>query len=375
MTDPSKADTNELIPTSKADAEPEPPSPPHPVADAIDRYLHSTRDIEFAARAFIPAAVKIIKKQAEDMRGGFDHAEALMADADPGHRAHGLKLALANMGKAKRLQYSRLPLQLESSLFVSLFSSFDVFTGELISALHIRKPALFDRLNRTVPLSTVLAASSLEMLKASVLDDEIETFRRKSYSEQFDYLETTFGIVLRKFKRWPDFVEAGQRRNLLTHCGGVVSEQYRTVCLREGYPSAKLPAVGTKLKLGGDYFLPTCELMHEVGLKLGQTLWRKVLDEDLEAADIHLNGLVYEALGQEQWERAEIAGEFFTHQKSLSSDLHKRMAIVNYAIALKHRNKLDEMKKALLAHDCRRPFQNSASQNRFSSDVLRRPVK
>ncbi|MCX7257498.1 MAG: hypothetical protein NTZ64_12385 [Polaromonas sp.] len=181
-----------------------------------------------------------------------------------------------------------------------------------------------------------------------------------------DYLETTFGIVLRKFDRWPDFVEAAQRRNLLTHCGGVVSEQYRAVCLREGYPSAKLPAVGTKLSLGGDYFFRTCELMHEVGLKLGQTLWRKVLPQDLETADKHLNGLVYEALSQEHWERAEIAGEFFAHQKSLFSDLYKRMAIVNYAIALKHRNKTDEMKKALLAHD----WSASIPEFRLAESVL-----
>lgn len=364
MTDRSNADTNTLVPISEIQADA--PAPPHPVADAIDRYLHTTRDIQFAARAFIPAAFKIMRAQAVDTKAGFDHAESLMAETDPGNRAHGLKLAFANIRKAKRLQYSKLPLLLENSLFVSMFSSFDVFTGELISALHLRKPALFDRLNRTVPLSTVLAASSLEMLKASVLDEEIETFRRKSYTEQFDYLETTFGIVLRKFDRWPDFVEAAQRRNLLTHCGGVVSEQYRTVCLREGYSSAKLSAVGTKLSLGGDYFFRTCELMHEVGLKLGQTLWRKVLPQDIETADIHLNGLVYEALSQEQWERAEIAGEFFAHQKSLFSDLYKRMAIVNYAIALKHRNKTDEMKKALLAHD----WSASIPEFRLAESVL-----
>jgi hypothetical protein len=349
MSDQSKPETCTLATTTED--QPGEAPPPHPVADAIDRYLHSTLDIHFAARAFIPAAATIMKNQAAEMKAGFDHAESLMAESDPGKRAHGLKLALASMRKARRLQYSRLPSQIENSLFVNLFSSFDVFTGELISALHLKKPALFDRLNRTVPLSTVLAASSIEMLKASVLDEEIETFRRKSYSEQFDYLESTFGIVLRKFDRWPDFVEAGQRRNLFTHCGGVVSEQYRAVCLREGYSSTQLPTVGTKLQLGGGYFLATCELMHEVGLKLGQTLWRKVLPQDLEAADKHLNSLVYEALSQEQWVRAEITGEFFANQKNLFSDLYKRMAIMNFAIALKHRNKIDEMKKALLAHD------------------------
>jgi hypothetical protein len=326
-------------------------SPPHPVADAIDRYLHSTRDLSFAARAFIPAAEHIKNEQRERLNADFDRAEALMAEADLGNRARGIKLAFASTQEAKRLKYSKLPQQIESSLFVNLFSSFDVFTGELISALHTQQPELFRRLKRSIPLSTVLAASSLEMLKTSVLDEEIETFRRKSYAEQFDYLETTFGINLRNFEKWPDFVEAGQRRNLLTHCGGVVSEQYRSVCIKEGYTSGKLLPIGATLSLGPEYFLPTCELMHEVGLKLGQTLWRKVLPNDIEIADTHLNGVVYEALSQEQWKRAETAGEFFSNQTNLSSDLRKRMAIINYAIALKYQEKLDEMKKILMGND------------------------
>lgn len=363
MSDQSNDNSITLSPANAAKPD---GSSPHPIADAIDRYLHSTRDIKLAARAFIPLAAKMMNEQAKDVKAEFDEADMLMADPDGGNKAHGLKLAFSGMRKAKRLQYSRLPQQLESSLFVNVFSSFDVFTGELLNALHLMKPALFDRLNRTVSLSTVLAAKSLDALKSTVLDEEIETFRRKSYSEQFDYLETTFGMALRKFHRWPDFVEASQRRNLITHCGGIVSEQYRAVCLKEGYPSAKLQAVGTRLKLGGGYFLPICELMHEVGLKLGQTLWRKILPEELKEADTHLNEVVYEALSQEQWERAEIAGEFFAHQTKHSSDLYKRMATVNYAIALKKRDKLDEMKSALSTHD----WSASIPEFRLAESVL-----
>lgn len=323
----------------------------HPLADAIDRYLHCTRDIKFAARVFITAANEVMQKQSETLKEDFHKAEILMESSDSGNRAHGVKLAFAASRTAKRLIFSNLPAQLESSLFISLFSSFDMFTGELITALHLKKPALFDRLNRTVPLSTILAAVSIDDLKANVLNEEIEGFRRKSYPEQFDYLEAAFGLSLKKFPRWSDFVEATQRRNLFTHCGGVVSEQYRTVCEREGVPLKEIAPVGDRLILGPKYFLPTCELLHEVALKLGHTLWRKVLPEDLKAADIHLNSVVYDALSLEQWERAEIAGEFFAHQKTFSNDLYRRMAAVNYAIALKRQKKIEAMKSALSVHD------------------------
>lgn len=130
-------------------------------------------------------------------------------------------------------------------------------------------------------------------------------------------------------------MECTQRRNLLTHCGGVVSEQYRKICKEEKYPEKNIPPLGTELELGPDYFLPTCELMIEVGLKLGQTLWRKILPEELGEADRHLNHTQYDALYSQNWERAKIFGEFAVSQKKFSDEISKRMCIINYCIALK----------------------------------------
>ncbi len=235
---------------------------PHPVAHAIDKYLESTRDISLAARMFIPAANKAAKENAKQIVADFNQAEALLAGNSALNRAQGLKLSFATIRKVKRLRHSRLAQQLENSLFINLFSSFDVFTGELVAALHNQKPDLFHRLNRNIPLASVLSARSIEVLKRSVLDEEIETIRRKSYSEQFEYLEKTFDILLRKFDKWAYFVEAGQRRNLLTHCGGIVIEQYRNNCISADYPLDKLPTIGTQIGLGAEYFFATCELMH-----------------------------------------------------------------------------------------------------------------
>jgi hypothetical protein len=193
---------------------------------------------------------------------------------------------------------------------LSLFSAFDAYTDELLSALYERKPELFKRLNRSVPFSEILEATSIEDVKRVVLDDEIESFRRKSYVEQFEHLETTFGLALKAFDHWPAFVECSQRRNLLTHCGGIVSEQYRAICMREGYPENKLAAVGETIGLDPQYFLSTCEIMIEVGLKLGQTLWRKLLPDELATADGHLHQMQYEALKAAIWDRAKVFGEF-----------------------------------------------------------------
>jgi hypothetical protein len=331
--------------------EKQPKEESHPLAEAIDHYIHQARDTKFAARAFISAAEEMTIRGRKRIVEDLGEAEKLMDSQDPVHRAHGAKLAHSAIRNSDRYRYSDLPRIMEKSLFLSLFSAFDAFTGEVFTALHKCRPALFDKIERAIPLSEVLAASSIEDLKRSVLDREIEAFRRKSYAEQFDQLESWFGLPLKKFSKWPAFIEASQRRNLLTHCGGIVSEQYRTVCIKEGYPIEKLAAVGTRLELGPDYFMPACELMMEVALKLGQTLWRKVLPEEIKEADKHLLGVVYDALSIEQWARARSFGEFFVGQRALSSDLNRRLAVMNFAIALRNLDDEAELKRILSAHD------------------------
>ena len=135
-------------------------------------------------------------------------------------------------------------------MFLALFSAFDAFTGDLLKGLYTRKPVLFRSLNKTLTFADVLAASSIEDLKLQVLDDDIETLRRKSYVDQFAALAQRFDVKLTAFDHWPAFVERSQRRNLITHCDSVVTEQYLSVCKDAGVDQKELQEVGSQVKLG-----------------------------------------------------------------------------------------------------------------------------
>lgn len=333
MTSESKSNPDEQ--TIKTEAATPVAPETHPIDEAITRFLHRARDIKWSCRAFIPTAEGIMKERHDKAVEQIKSGELLLASKDAIERVHGMKLILEAMRKLQRISYSKIPEVIETSLFLSLFSTFDAYTGELLTAIYERKPELFGKLNRQVELVDVLTASSIEDLKKSVLEDVIECFRRKSYVEQFTELEKTFGLTLKAFSRWSDFVECTQRRNLLTHCGGIVSEQYIKICKENGCTEKNIPPLGSKLELGPDYFLATCELMIEVGLKLGQTLWRKILPNELEAADKHLHNAQYDALNTQNWERAKVFGEFAVNQREFSNELAKRLCIINYCIALK----------------------------------------
>lgn len=191
----------------------------------------------------------------------------------------------------------------------------------------------------------------MQELHQAFLDKEIETIRRKSYQEQFKYLENQFNIKLTKFKQWPSFIEKSQRRNLFTHCDGIVSKQYIDICKAVNFDFEEEVNIGDQLQVGTEYLFQSCMVVAQVGIMLGQTLWRKVLSNEIDKADSHLNGIIYNFLHEEEWLNAITIGNFAQGLPSSSNELTERMFLVNHAIALKAINKKPEAKKLLDTKD------------------------
>ncbi len=250
-----------------------------------------------------------------------------------------------------RLVEANLPQTLLDSLFLGLFSAFDAFSGNLLTAIYKMRPELLDSLNVEIPLANILKHQTFDELKESVLYDEIERFRRKSYVEQFEQLECRFGLKLRAFGNWPRFVELGQRRNLVTHCEGIVSKQYLRICMENSVQFEDEIQEGTRLKVSQEYLLEACSVIYEVSLKLGQTLWRKLFPDEFLKANEHLEHPVYEALRIERWDRAIVLAEFAASVQNGASDLDRRVRIINHAIALRFSGKIDECEAMLNSED------------------------
>jgi hypothetical protein len=161
---------------------------------------------------------------------------------------------------------------LAKSLFTHLFAEFDSYIGELLRVIYLKNDQLVRGISREISLSNLMDFTSLEDVKIAMIDKEIETFRRDSYIEQFSALEKKLGLSLKKFKEWPAFVELSQRRNLLIHNGGLVSEQYLSVCEREKYSFEEKPKIGDALAVSYKYFLTANRILSKVGLMLAYTL-------------------------------------------------------------------------------------------------------
>ena len=196
-------------------------------------------------------------------------------------------------------------------LFIGLFSEYDHFIGELLKAIYAANPSLYKGLKREISLTDLLDFSSIEEIKRDILEKEIDGFRRDSYIDQFAGLERMFDIrTLTAFPEWPQFIEMAQRRNLMTHNGGYVSQQYLATCQKNSVSFSSAPAIGTQLAFDGKYLGDALLVVSKVGFMLAHTLWRKILPNDVDASNEEINDSIYDLLTWQRWRVAAAFGDF-----------------------------------------------------------------
>jgi len=312
----------------------------HSIASIINEYVHSVLDMRECVERLVPLATKQLKEETNKFSRTLDKGIKLLDDSE-NTKILAIKTISEGIRLSKRLKNTKLSKILIKSLFINLFSEFDKLTGDFISIIYSKRPDLFNTINKEIPLSEVLQMDSLDSLKAQVLDDEIESIRRKSYVDQFKYLEKRFSIKLTKFETWPLFVEASQRRNLFTHCDGVISQQYLKICNEVGHKGHEDNNVGDQLEIDDKYFYTACLVLTEVGVMLSQTLWRTVLPDEIADADKQLQGLIYDFLEWEDWGVAIRLSKFARNLPKHSDEMARRIIIINNAIALSAIDKKD----------------------------------
>ena len=89
----------------------------HPIARAINVFLHQIRDIESNAKYFIPAAKDLQKGLFKEVKKGVDDAANILKTNDKNSKALGTNKLIDSIRKIERLQLSRMPFVLESSLY------------------------------------------------------------------------------------------------------------------------------------------------------------------------------------------------------------------------------------------------------------------
>lgn len=326
-----------------------------PIEHAVERYLASIRSIGQTARIALPHIAKWTIAEIEKTQKKIERFSPDSSESTDQTRTFTVESArdfaefTSTIQKLEELRDQRSIEVLSKSLFTQLFAEFDAYIGELLKVIYLKNDKLLKGISREISLSDLLDFEDLNSVKISMLEKEIETFRRDSYIEQFSTLEKKFNITLTKFKEWSDFVELSQRRNILTHNGGMVSDQYLIVCEREGYIFSEKPNIGTPLGVSYEYFTCAGRLLAKVGLMLAYTLWSKIFPK--EYPDIHraLNDTIFHSLQKKAWNFVAELEDFVLSNpmRKEISEIDLKIRIVNAAIGLKFSGKDAESTKLL----------------------------
>lgn len=252
---------------------------------------------------------------------------------------------------------------------VSLVSLYDAYLARLIRSMLDAKPEMINGSGRQLTFAQISEFGSIEAAREYIIDAEIEGVLRGSHSDQFDWLEGRLGITLRSgLPSWSKFIELTERRNLLVHADGVVNRQYLSACKKAGVSIPADIKLGSKLQVTPEYYDEACECVAEIGIKLGQTLWRKLLPEELEEADDSIITVTYDLLMFREYKLAEVVARFGTmpfFKHSCAKNEHYLK--VNLAIALKGQEKNAECLKLIDSVD----WSALSEELRLAAAVLR----
>jgi hypothetical protein len=239
-----------------------------------------------------------------------------------------------------------------NSAVVSLVSEYDSFLGCLLRTFLRRCPDLLNASERTLTLRELQGFESIEAVREFIINKEVETVIRKSHLEQFEWMENRFSVKLRVgLDVWPTFVEVTERRNLLVHCGGIVSSHYLSACQEHGVDCAGA-GMGTELTVTRAYLVKAYECLVEIGLKLAHVLWRKLIPGERAEADESLNLLCLDLMLENRNALAKSLLDFATGVlKKWSTEVNRLLFVVNRAQAYKWANEDRICQKILQAED------------------------
>lgn len=194
---------------------------------------------------------------------------------------------------------------------VAMVSLYDAYLANLIECAYLIKPQLLNASEKEFSFSDIMQFESMEKLKSYIIEKDVESIIRESHIKQFELLSKKFNVELTKdLPSYNDFIEITERRNLFVHTNGRVSSQYLKCCKERPFDHKDEDVqIGENLAASPLYVEHCYKTLFEVGVKLGQVVWRK-LEKDLEKADDSLIDIGYDLLKSQKISLACVITDF-----------------------------------------------------------------
>ncbi len=264
----------------------------HPIKETIENFIDTIESLRVSAPFIEQALSSLADKHKKDFEKEVTTFGKILSEKEGRQR---IAFSGARIRKTFKILDSLKKTTsacktLPSMFLLALVSQYDAFIANLLKALFLIRPELIFTSEKQISFSEISGFNSIEEIKNSIIEKEVEGIIRQNHAKQFNIMERLFNVKLKPgLDIWPDFIEITERRNLLAHTNGVVSRQYTSICETHGVAREKIPDIGEAISFDIEYFNNTYNVFYEISLKLGHVLWRKILPEDISLSDDHYN--------------------------------------------------------------------------------------
>ena len=245
---------------------------------------------------------------------------------------------------------------LNRSILMSLISYFEVLIADLTYAFYRIAPDAALTEDRTLSASELKKFSTIDAALQSVISDVVDDLLRGSVTDWHRFFSTRMKIDMQLLTPdWAQWNEYFQRRHLIVHTGGRVTERYLSnVDWVRLEPRMTKPSLSSKLKVDEVYIEHALNAFEITGLLLCQEAWRKLVLGDSEGRYSALTGLsdaVYRRLLSRHWSVAERLATWGERDPEVSEN-DMLICKFNRWLCIKRQGRWAEVEEEVKAFDC-----------------------
>ena len=204
-------------------------------------------------------------------------------------------------GLKRRRKLDRLDQGLNAlpgAVLMSVIAAFESTLSNSIRAMLRKRSDRYTAGEKTIRIADVLSKSSFEEVIEQIISEELYTFFRGSHADQVKFIDTNFGIGIRgNWKRYPDFIEVFERRNLVAHGEDKFTSRYYDICAANDHKGSD-KIVGKEIQLSPDYLTQALDILTEFNILLSFSFWRKEMAEDEPTIFAKLNTAAYDLINK-----------------------------------------------------------------------------
>lgn len=286
--------------------------PWRPLLDNIKRFQEHIDGLANTYPGFIGGMFKLHEKAEDEFDEFLKECKKVDEGAEDkdGDDAVTVEIPVKKLTRFKKLNrrvtdFSVATRIVPESFVITLVSQYDVFVGHLVRHLVRTVPNVLIKSDRHIAIEKLMDFRDIDEAKTHVIEELVEATLRKSHADQFRYFEDKLNRPLRKdLAVWPHFIELTERRNLFVHADGVVSQSYLSNCKNHLARLSTDTKVGDRLHVDPEYFQKAYATVLEVGVKLGQVIWRKLHPDAIQRADGHLTEVCLDLIRSRRYELA-----------------------------------------------------------------------